>query len=353
MDSFDPYEYAGYLRRNWKFLAAVCLIALAVAAAGSLLATRKYTATARLMIEPPAGDQHISVAISPIYLESLKTYEHFASSDQLFLRALERFGLRDRARPVEVLKRGVLKVEVPHNTKVLEISATLPDPKKAQALALYLAQQTVRLNHDVSASSDSDLIHQAEQQAAAAHDRLARAADEWNRLAAAEPVEGLADQLQSAEFLRGELERDVAEAEAAAANPDQARDAQARLRLLTSRIARLDRDMTGLRTLLSERNAHRDIAADARKDAEAAWNQAENHLRELRSTAGYRGEQLTIIDPGITPERPSFPNIPLNLAAALLLGLIAGLVYLTLQFSLRHHQRKPARPALRVTGTDA
>jgi capsule polysaccharide export protein KpsE/RkpR len=351
MDSFDPYEYAGYLRRNWRFLAAVCAIALGVAAGGSLLATRKYTATARLMIEPPAGDQHISVAISPIYLESLKTYEHFASSDQLFLRALERFGLRaGGARPIESWKRSVLKVEVPRNTKVLEISATLPDAKKAHALALYLAEETARLNRDVSARTDADLIRQAEQQAAAARDRLDRATEEWNRLAQAEPVEGLSDQLQSAEFLRGELERDAAEAEVAAAGTT---DPAPRLRLLNERIARLDRDMAAMRKLLSGRNAHRDVATDARKDAEAAYNQAENHLREMRATAGYRGEQLTMIDPGITPERPSFPNVPLNLAAALMLGFVAGIVFLTLRFSVRDHRRRPERAALRVAGGDA
>ena len=45
-------------------------------------------------------------------------------------------------------------------------------------------------------------------------------------------------------------------------------------------------------------------------------------LREARGDAGYRGERLRIIDPGIVPERPSSPNLPLNLVAALLLGLV-------------------------------
>ena len=34
------------------------------------------------------------MAVSPIYLESLKTYEHYAESDSLFQNALDRFGLR-------------------------------------------------------------------------------------------------------------------------------------------------------------------------------------------------------------------------------------------------------------------
>jgi uncharacterized protein involved in exopolysaccharide biosynthesis len=59
----------------------------------------------------------------------------------------------------------------------------------------------------------------------------------------------------------------------------------------------------------------------------------ENRLREARGDAGYRGERLKIIDPGIVPERPSSPNLPLNLAAALLLGLVLPIVYFTLEMN--------------------
>ena len=52
-----------------------------------------------------------------------------------------------------------------------------------------------------------------------------------------------------------------------------------------------------------------------------------------RGDAGYRGERLQIIDPGIVPERPSSPNLPLNLAAALLLGLVLPVLYFTLEMS--------------------
>jgi capsular polysaccharide biosynthesis protein len=50
------------------------------------------------------------------------------------------------------------------------------------------------------------------------------------------------------------------------------------------------------------------------------------------------GERLTIIDPGVVPERHSSPNLPLNVAAALLLGLIFPTVYLAIEMNLRQER---------------
>ena len=126
--------------------------------------TPQYTATARIVIEPPAGaDLRAAMAVSPIYLESLKTYEHFAASDSLFQKAVQQFGLAGR--PIESLKRRVLKVQLVRNTRILEISATLPDAKKAQALAQFLAESTVEINRASVSESDQDLLRGIEQQA--------------------------------------------------------------------------------------------------------------------------------------------------------------------------------------------
>jgi uncharacterized protein involved in exopolysaccharide biosynthesis len=59
----------------------------------------------------------------------------------------------------------------------------------------------------------------------------------------------------------------------------------------------------------------------------------DTRLREARGEAGFRGERLKIVDPGIVPERPSSPNTPLNVAAAMLLGLVLPIVFLTLRMS--------------------
>src|SRR5438094_3860105 len=96
MQSPEAFRYIGYLRLRWRFVAASCLTALVLAAAVSLVLPSQYTATARIIIEPPAGaDPRSAMAVSPIYLESLKTYEHFADSDSLFQKAASRLHLRE------------------------------------------------------------------------------------------------------------------------------------------------------------------------------------------------------------------------------------------------------------------
>ena len=95
----NTYRYLTFLASRWRFIAICCAVAVTLALAVSLARPNLYTATCRILIEPPAGtDIRTALAVSPIYLESLKTYEHFAASDSLFLRALDRFQLRQRCR---------------------------------------------------------------------------------------------------------------------------------------------------------------------------------------------------------------------------------------------------------------
>src|SRR6266581_999994 len=106
-DSFDAFRYISYMRSRWRWIAASCAVAMVLAFVFTLLQPRLYTATARVVIEPPAGsDLRSAMAVSPIYLESLKTYEQFAAGDSLFQKALEKFGLREG--PIESVKKRVL-----------------------------------------------------------------------------------------------------------------------------------------------------------------------------------------------------------------------------------------------------
>src|SRR6266581_8488083 len=153
------------LRARWRMVAVACGVAAGLALAVSLILPKEYTAVSRIVIDPPAGsDPRVSTAVSPIYLESLRSYELFASSDDLFLKAVKRFGLRRDSAPIDKLKKSVLKADMPRNTKILEIHATLPDPKKAHALALYIAEETVKLNQAVSREGDQELAAEIEKQ---------------------------------------------------------------------------------------------------------------------------------------------------------------------------------------------
>jgi uncharacterized protein involved in exopolysaccharide biosynthesis len=48
------------------------------------------------------------------------------------------------------------------------------------------------------------------------------------------------------------------------------------------------------------------------------------------------------------PEKPSSPNLPLNLVGALLAGLVLPILYLTLEMSFQEQRAASRRSALRA-----
>src|SRR4051812_3748984 len=106
-DEFDPIAFISYVRLRWRAGVLAAIVAIVIAFVGSLILPNRYTAKASILIEPPAGnDPRAATAVSPVYLESLKTYESFASSDTLFAQAVKALKLRgtNLTQPVETLK---------------------------------------------------------------------------------------------------------------------------------------------------------------------------------------------------------------------------------------------------------
>ena len=265
-ESFEMFRYLDHLRRRWVLIAGAVGVAVALALVAGWLTPAQYTATARILIESPAaGDLRASMAVSPVYLESLKSYAVMASGDRLFADAVEHLHLQ-RSRSIEQLKNSVLKVTIPRSTKVLEIAATLPDPRQAQALANYIAERTVVLTRDLAIEADRDALADAQKQRDEARAQLEQAEGA--------PVKNAGGSAYSAPSTKAE-------------------------------------------------------------SLQLAIEAAQMHLQEVRSTAGYRAERLKIFDPGVVPERPSWPNIPLILLAAVVVALAASLLYVTFEFNYR------------------
>jgi uncharacterized protein involved in exopolysaccharide biosynthesis len=355
-EPFDAFRYISYLRARWQWIAASAALAAGLAAAASLVMTPRYTATARLVVDPPAGaDLRAAMAVSPIYLESLKTYEHFATSDSLFQKAVRQFGLTGPS--IESLKRRVLQVQLVRNTRILEISVTLPDAKKAQALAAFLAEATVETNRTSVSESDQELLRGIEQQARELRTRLQEIDASWAKAVAAEPLQGLQSAMEQAGELRSKIEEQVQSAELELADLGDAAEwrkqessARSRLAELRKQIQDLDRRGAEREKLLATRQAHRDQLDAERKAGQAALAAVEARLRDARGETGFRGERLKIIDPGIVPERPSSPNLPLNVAAALLAGLVLPILFLTLEMGFQERHIAMARTGYRTVG---
>jgi succinoglycan biosynthesis transport protein ExoP len=355
-DFFDPIEYLAFLRRNWKFAAMAMGTAVALTAAASILLPKQYTATATLVIEPPGGmDPRGATAVSSIYLESLKSYEQYAASDSLFERARQKFHLEEGpgSAATETLRRRVLRVLKLPETKVLQIRATLRDPQQAQALVQFLAEETVSLNRTVGNQSEHDALSEVRKQVEEAGGKLVQARDQYNAAAAGGTQAVLSDEVRDLSDLKGRLNEQMAEANTSLAElsaragvqtngvaPPESREnlpqeiaaARARVTALAGQIARVTQDLNQKAAALAAVRARTERSADQLRAADAAFEAMSRRANELAGSSGLRTEQLRIIDPGIVPQQPSFPNPPLFTGAALLISAMLCLAWLSLRY---------------------
>jgi len=351
-EGFDALRFAGYVRSRWKTVVIACVVASGLAAVVSLLLPRRYTAVSAILIGAPAGvDPRGATNVSPVYLESLRTYEHLASSDSLFLKALEHLNLRQQysESTIESLKRRVLNVSKPLNTRIIEIAATLEDPKQAQALAQYIAEQTVLLSRSLDTQLSEDVAREAKANYDAATVRLAAAQKASDQTGKPPGLEGLRADLEGSRDLKFRVERDIGAARAELADlgtqpgapsgydrtewvSRQVASVKARIASLETQNEALDRAIAGKDAELERlTRRHDELDAEllaARKDVESARAKME----DVRAGAAFRNERLDVYDPGIVPQRPSSPNIALNIVAALLISGVASVGYLAFRY---------------------
>lgn len=337
-EAFDAFEFLAFVRGRWRTVAVACGVALLLAAGISLLLPKRYTATASIVIEPPgASDLRTATAVSPVYLESLRTYERFAASDTLFARAVQRFHLQSdvNPQPIEGLKRQVLKAAKLRDTKILEISVTLTDPRLAQQFVEYLANETVLLSRNETMVADREMVDDATKQVGEAQARLQKSRAAWNDSAAADSTAGLQSNIDANTDVLAKVRHELVIGDTDAIEKKRAA-IEERLRELEKVIARDS-------ATLAHRTAERQAMEMDLNAAQTAFDAASDHVRELRDNVGTRGERLRVIDPGIVPQRPSSPNVTLNVLSAFVFALIVCLVYLTLAFAI--HKRARLQPS--------
>ena len=367
-DRLNGVEFTHYVRERWAVVVASCLVAVVLAGSVSLLLPKRYTATASILIEPPAGnDPRGATAVSPVYLESLKTYERFASSDSVFASALDRLGLRQKfgGQGIESIKRRVLKVSRPVSTKIVEISATLDDPEKAQKLAQSIAEQSVALNQKLNNQSSEEIVREARRMLEAAILRMKETEQRRDEFANTQSVEALQSEVAQANQLRLTIEQDLGRtrveladmtAQSQSFHAGDGLDTQAQWTLrevgsLKARVAVLEQQEQALtrsagesaRTLEGRKQKRESLDVELRS-AHAEYEAQKTKLADIQSSAAFRGERLDIMDPGIVPQRPSFPNTPLNVLVGALLSLAASVGYLAARFGYSRAYRYSELP---------
>lgn len=348
-DGFSVFEYVNFLRDRWRFIVIAIAVAGVLSAAISLLLPKRYTATSVLLIDAPAGnDPRSATAVSPVYLESLKTYEQFALSDTLFVRAAAKFHLTDGGTAVDALKRRVLKVIKPRDTRLLEISVTLSDPVKAQEVANFLADESVKLNRSLGRQSDDEFALEAERQVEAAQARMDKAEHAWAESEKKRPFDSLYAETSGMIELRTRLQRELADSKADEAEPHAQTGTAARTAALQKEVEALDRKIKANQSLAADQRSQAEPIEFEVRAARSVRDAALNRVNDIRASAGVRGERLRVIDPGIVPQRPSAPNVPLNVFAALFIATVASLIGVTFAFAFQQKARlAPVRVAYR------
>jgi uncharacterized protein involved in exopolysaccharide biosynthesis len=356
---FDALDYLAYLRARWRIPAATVALAVVTAAAICWIVPKQYTATATLVIEPPGADPRAAISLSPVYLESLKSYETFAASDSLFAKAVEKFQLDRGGTTFESLKRRVLRVEKLKDTKLLEIAVTLPDPRKAHAMAQYLSEETVALDNNIARSGDRELLEDAELKLGAARERIEKARAALEALSPGGTESALEGEVQSLAAAKGRLEEQRVDASSLVAE-NTARGEEASVAEARARVAALDDGLAALQKNLEARASalaafreRRHRVNDELVNAQETFATAQKREYDVYNVVKFRTGQLHIVDPGIVPQKPSFPNLPLAIVAAAILSAGACLIWLTARFGLASRKEQPPRAGLRVAGGGA
>jgi capsule polysaccharide export protein KpsE/RkpR len=331
-------------------------VALILSLGISFLMTRKYTAVVSIAIDPPASsDPRAATAISPIYLESLKTYESYAEGDQLFERAVNQFHLRASSEEaVETLKRRILRVSKLKDSKILQIRVTLPDPQCASDVARFIADEVLALSRKTGQGIDQEMRRNAETQLSeweSRHNRALKQLDEFNAKWPVEPLQAEIDSLQdvagrvlrSAIDAEGDAEDSAArekiavagggDAENLKALREEAAARRARAVVLQRQARELQQSLAPKQTELGKRMATRAQFEDEVRLAQGGLEAESKHTRDIRDSAGGRGDVLTVIDPGIVPQRPSSPNIALNGIVCVFAAFVLSLFYLVVTFA--------------------
>ena len=342
-ETFNIYELVDALRSRWTLMAIACVVAAVLSVTVTLLQAKQYTAAARILIEPPAGSEsRASMVVSPQYLESLKSYEHLVSGDNLFRKALDRFGLRTGApgRSIESWKGRVLKVALVRNTKVLEIAVTLEDPTKAQAMARFLAEEAIQMSATMNRDADNEPIREAEAQLGRAKEESEKVEAQWSRLVQAEPLESIESEVRALETLRSRIDRTLLNIEV----DSTAQGTAARVQALKSQRKTVEESLARNSALIGQRTARREQVESQRRNALALYDAAWKQYEAARAMAGRGGERLRLMDPGIVPEQPSSPSLRLNVLAALLFALTASAGYIIISFGYRLSRSRATEP---------
>jgi uncharacterized protein involved in exopolysaccharide biosynthesis len=256
-------------------------------------------------------------------------------------------------------RRGILRVELSKNTRLLEVNVEFPNPQLAAEICNYFVNQAVAFNEELN-SRDAEKarlflkeqLDRAAQNMEVARNRLL----EFNQSSA---IEGLRESVRSLLAEKSENETELA-----ALNLELTRNAAKRDSLVTSsrssndpesavqyRIVEMQSETAGIQATMEARHklleTHKPTLARLEKEkalkesklqqlldeydlARESYATLSKRSQDASLNVGARSTDLKMIAPAVVPERPFKPRILLNIVLAGGFGLLlsVGLSFL-------------------------
>src|SRR5579884_3239752 len=280
---------------RWRFHLAVIGAAALLAAGASELLPKRYTSTATVIIDPPAtSDVRVSASLNPAYLDSLRTFENFFTSNTLFIEAADRFHLDTAGKDIDALRRQVLKVKQQHETRILEISVTLPSAVTANQMLRFITDHSIAVSREHAIAADLDSMSNLTAERDRAREQLAAARAAWQQASRNDTPDSIQSAMESAITLESDIRSRESEADADVKEwqvrardgsgedrvmaETQARAATARRDEFARRREQVTAEITATRQLLAERSSRLTLAAAELDEARKAYESADTRV---------------------------------------------------------------------------
>ena len=156
----EPEDKRVFLGKRWlplrKRFRLIVLCTLAAAAGAGLLSfwqPRLYRATTHLLLAESKLADIDSKTTSFVYYEVLRSYETLINNDYLVSKTIQKLDLQKAPYELSVdsfRRRGILRVELSKNTRLLEVNVEFPNPQLAAEICNYFVNQAVAFNEELN-----------------------------------------------------------------------------------------------------------------------------------------------------------------------------------------------------------
>ncbi len=327
-----PFRYLLLVLRSRIWL--ILVVALGTVAAGTyftLTQEKQYLATASLLLNFTNDNPFKEDGLAPQLADSyMATQVDIITSRSVINRVIDSLKLaqspEQRADVTDELLRD-LDVEAARQSRVISISYESPDPQRSAAVVNAFADAYIETTQNLSVEPAKRNTKWFDTQIAQMRDRLASAQARMTKFQQEQGIVALDDKLDTEMTRLKELTDQLVDAQAdlydarsrqlGVNHPDYVRAAQREQALQES----LKDQKQKVLDLKKRRDELQVLAREVSVEEDAYSNALQNYYnQQLQSSFGQTSVET--LDRASAPTEPSSPNVPLNLAGSVLLGLL-------------------------------